>query len=84
MGFFWTYYFISVVYCFLQLFRRYRKEASTDALNIQPGLDSIMVLMLGWALAPVDLILRWIDLYKIAEEARRRQQKEDSDDKKVL
>ena len=72
MGFFLSYYLISVFYCFFQLFRRYRKEASIDALNIQPGLDSLMVLILGWALAPVDLILRWITLYKIAEEARRR------------
>lgn len=71
-----TYYVISVIYCFLQLFRTYRKTAHMDALNVTPGLDAIMVLMLGWALAPVDMILRWITLYKVAEEARRRANKQ--------
>lgn len=50
------------------------------ALNITPALDSIMVIILGWALAPVDFFLTWIKLYKEAEEARRR----NSDDKKVF
>ena len=72
---FLTYYVISVIYCFLQLFRTYRKTASNDALNITPGLDSLMVLCLGWILAPIDLVLRWITMYKGAEEARRRNSK---------
>jgi hypothetical protein len=77
-SFFLTYYVISVIYCFFQLIRTYRRTADPDALNIAPGLDAVMVLMLGWALAPVDLILRWITMYKAAEEARRR------NDKRVL
>ena len=70
------YYALSVMYCFFQLFRTYRKTAQNDGLNITPGLDAIMVLMLGWALAPVDMIMRWISLYKVAEEARRRGNKQ--------
>ena len=66
-----SYYFFSVIYCFFQLARTYRKEAYSDALNITPALDSIMVVVMGWALAPVDMVLRWISIYKKAEEARR-------------
>lgn len=80
MELFWTYYIICVIYCHIQLFKRYRKEATPGALNITPAMDSIMVILLGWALAPVDFFLTWIRLYKEAEEARRR----NSDDKKVF
>ena len=41
-------------------------------LGITPGLDLLMVMVMAWALAPVDIALTWIRLYKEAEEARRR------------
>ena len=72
---FLTYYVVSVIYCFAQLIRTYSKTASYGGLNISPGLDALMVLTMGWALAPVDLILRWITMYKVAEEARRNNEK---------
>jgi hypothetical protein len=38
-----------------------------------PELDSIMVLMMAWVLAPVDVSITWIRMVKKAEEARIRQ-----------
>jgi hypothetical protein len=40
-----------------------------------PELDSIMVLMMAWVLAPVDVSITWIRMAKAAEEARIRQSK---------
>jgi hypothetical protein len=40
-----------------------------------PELDSIMVLVMAWILAPVDVSLTWINMYKAAEEVRREQEK---------
>jgi hypothetical protein len=42
-------------------------------IGLSPGLDSIMVMMMAWILAPIDVSLTWIRWYKKAEEARRRQ-----------
>jgi hypothetical protein len=44
----------------------------TGGLGISPGLDTLAILIMCWALAPVDIYLRWTKLYKEAEEARRR------------
>ena len=41
-------------------------------LGISPGLDTIALMIMCWILAPVDVFLRWIRLYKEAEEARRK------------
>jgi hypothetical protein len=35
-------------------------------------MDSIMVLIMAWVLAPVDISLTWIRMVKEAEEAKRR------------
>jgi hypothetical protein len=37
-----------------------------------PELDSIMVLIMAWVLAPVDVSITWIRMVKEAEDARRR------------
>jgi hypothetical protein len=42
-------------------------------LGISPGLDSIALLMMCWILAPIDIFLTWVRIYKEAEEARRNQ-----------
>lgn len=80
MELFWTYYVISVIYCEIKLFITYKKESTAGALNITPALDAIMVLILGWIIAPIDFFLTWIKYYKEAEEARRR----NSDGNKIL
>jgi hypothetical protein len=38
-----------------------------------PELDAIMVLVMAWILAPIDVSLTWIRMVKEAEEAKRRQ-----------
>ncbi len=45
-------------------------------IGVSPGLDAIMVVILAPALAIVDLSLTWIRMYKDAEEAKRRQEKQ--------
>jgi hypothetical protein len=69
---FWTYYAICVIYCFYQLFTKYQNRYNEGMIGLSPGLDSIMVVMMAWILAPIDVSLTWIRWYKEAEEARRR------------
>jgi len=62
-----TYYIICIIYCFYQLNKRYRKSG----VNYNsPELDAIMVVVMAWVLAPIDVSLTWIRLYKEAEQAR--------------
>jgi hypothetical protein len=69
---FLTYYVICVVYCFYQLNKRYKK---TGIEYSSPELDAIMVIVMAWVLAPVDVSLTWIRRYKEAEQARINQMK---------
>lgn len=68
-----TYYIICIIYCFIQLQRKYNK-VGVESMGNSPELDSIMVLVMAWVLAPVDVSLTWIRLYKEAEQARRNQE----------
>jgi hypothetical protein len=68
------YYVICIIYCFYQLNKRYKK--SGFSYN-SPELDAIMVLIMAWVLAPVDVSLTWIRMYKEAEQARIDQSKID-------
>jgi hypothetical protein len=70
---FWTYYVICVIYCFYQLFRNLNKRYDNTPHGSSPELDSIMVLVMAWILAPIDVALTWIRWVREAEEARRRQ-----------
>ena len=65
-----TYYIICVIYCFYQLNVKYKQRGVEYS---SPELDAIMVLVMAWILAPIDVSLTWIRWYKEAEEARRRQ-----------
>lgn len=40
-------------------------------LGISPGLESMALIIMCWILAPVDVFLTWVRVYKEAEEARR-------------
>jgi hypothetical protein len=75
MNAFLTYYLISLGYCFYQISKTWMKFNTTGSLGVTPGLDTIMLLMLCWALAPVDLFLRFVNYYKKADEARIRNSK---------
>lgn len=66
------YYIICVIYCFYQLNKRYRKSGVN---HTSPELDAIMVIIMAWVLAPVDVSLTWIKWYKEAEQARINQTK---------
>lgn len=57
------------------LVKSWSKDVMTGGLGISPGLDTLAILIMCWALAPVDIYLKWMRLYKDAEEARRRNNK---------
>jgi len=44
-------------------------------IGYSPGLEILMVIMIGPILAIIDISLTWIRIYKEAEEARRRVEK---------
>ncbi len=71
---FYIYYVICIIYCFIQLHKKY-KRVGVESMGNSPELDSIMVLVMAWILAPVDISLTWINMYKAAEEVRREQEK---------
>jgi hypothetical protein len=70
------YYIICIIYCFYQLNKRYKKSGIEYG---SPELDAIMVVVMAWVLAPVDVSLTWIKWYKEAEQARINQTKFDID-----
>ena len=66
------YYVICIIYCFIQLNKRYRTSGTEYS---SPELDAIMILVMAWVLAPVDVSLTWIRIYKKAEETRINREK---------
>jgi hypothetical protein len=71
MQVFWTYYLICFAYCLFMSVRRWNRDAMAGGLGISPGLDTLGLLIMCWILAPVDIFLTWVRVYKEAEEARR-------------
>lgn len=57
--------------------RRWNKDVRSGGLGISPGLDTMALIIMCWALAPIDIFLTWVRVYKDAEEARRRASKDD-------
>jgi hypothetical protein len=53
--------------------KKWNRDVLDGGLGISPGLDSVALLLMCWVLAPVDITLTWIHIYKEAEEARRNQ-----------
>jgi hypothetical protein len=72
-----SYYVFCVIYCFYQLNKKYK--AKGIGYGVSPELDSIMVLIMAWVLAPVDVSITWINMVKEAEQARINQSKFDID-----
>ena len=56
-------------------FRKWNRDVRVGGLGITPGLDTLGLLIMCWVLAPIDIILTWIRVYKEAEEVRRNQSK---------
>ena len=67
-----AYYVICVIYCFYQLNVKYKQRGVEYS---SPELDAIMVLVMAWILAPIDVSLTWVRMVKEGEEARIRQSK---------
>ena len=78
---FLTYYIICIIYCFYQLFFKLNHRYDDGPSGNSPELDTIMVLMMAWVLAPIDASLTWIRWYKEADEARIRRNKCELDTK---
>jgi hypothetical protein len=70
MNWFMVYYVISGIYCFYQLNVKYKTRGVEYS---SPELDAIMVVVMAWILAPIDVSLTWIRMVKEGEEARIRQ-----------
>ena len=70
-----AYYVFCVIYCFYQLNKKYKTKGIDYGTS--PELDGVMVLVMAWVLAPVDVSLTWIRKYKEAEQARINQMKFD-------
>ncbi len=68
-----VYYIICIIYCFYQLNKKY-KDRGVD-YGTSPELDSIMVMIMAWVLAPIDVSITWIRMVREAEEAKRRVEK---------
>jgi hypothetical protein len=73
MNWFITYYVICIVYCFYQLNKKYNTRGVDYGTS--PELDSIMVLVMAWILAPIDVSITWIRMIGEPEEAKRRVEK---------
>jgi len=84
MNAFLTYYLITFIYCIIMTIRRWNKDVMAGGLGISPGLDTLALLLMCWALAPVDIFLRWVDVYKKAEEARRKHSDNTNKDERVF
>ncbi len=69
---FWIYYLTCFFYCVVMSIKKWNRDAMAGGLGISPGLDTLALLIMCWILAPVDIVLTWIRVYKEAEEARRR------------
>ena len=55
MGFFLTYYLITLTYCVIMSARKWNRDVRAGGLGITPGLDTMALLLMCWALAPVDI-----------------------------
>lgn len=67
-----TIWVLSAIYCLYKLHKRSRSTSLDGVIGHTPGLEVIMVVLLGPLLAVIDMSLTWIKIYTAAEEARRR------------
>ena len=71
MQLFWSYYVVCFIYCVIMSIRKWNRDVMSGGLGISPGLESMALIIMCWILAPVDVFLTWVRVYKDAEEARR-------------
>jgi len=75
MQLFWSYYVICFIYCVIMSVKKWNRDVMAGGLGISPGLESMGLIIMCWILAPIDVFLTWVRLYKEAEEARRNNEK---------
>ena len=78
MSVFGIYYLLCLAYCIIMQARKWNREVRAGGLGVSPGLDTLALLVMCWALAPVDIFLTWVRVYKEADEAKRRIDKENN------
>jgi len=78
MSVFGIYYLLCLAYCVIMQARKWNREVRAGGLGVSPGLDTLALLVMCWALAPVDIFLTWVRVYKEADEAKRRIDKENN------
>ncbi len=71
MQLFWSYYVVCFIYCVIMSVKKWNRDVMAGGLGISPGLESMSLIIMCWILAPVDVFLTWVRVYKDAEEARR-------------
>ncbi len=71
MQLFWSYYVVCFIYCVIMSIRKWNRDVMSGGLGISPGLESMALIIMCWILAPIDVFLTWVRVYKEAEEARR-------------
>jgi hypothetical protein len=55
--------------------RKWNRDVMSGGLGISPGLESMGLIIMCWILAPIDVFLTWVRVYKEAEEVRRNNSK---------
>ena len=75
MEIFWSYYVICFIYCVIMSIKKWNRDVMSGGLGISPGIESMGLIIMCWILAPIDVFLTWVRVYKEAEEARRNQTK---------
>ena len=75
MQLFWSYYVVCFIYCVIMSIRKWNRVVMSGGLGISPGLESMALIIMCWILAPIDVFLTWVRVYKEAEEARRNNEK---------
>lgn len=72
-----TVWILCAVYCLYKLFKRSKMSSHDGVIGYSPGLEVLMVIVIGPLLAIIDISLTWIRIYKEAEEARRRSEQKE-------
>ena len=75
MQLFWSYYIVCFIYCVIMSIRKWNRDVMSGGLGISPGLESMALIIMCWILAPIDVFLTWVRIYREAEEARRNNSK---------
>ena len=61
------YYVLCLLYCFSMAAIKDWTKNERAGLGTTPALDSLVILIMCWALAPVDIFMTWLRLYTQAK-----------------